>query len=169
MEAQTISFPPAPFCSPPSPILVSIYRGARAPSLSLPRSFPPPPPAPLPSSLPVSSVLPVAVSFWLTSSLASFLPFSVGSLEKLCALRGEHPFYTRAKRESAGIRVSARLLFFSFFVVFFSPLFLFGASRTYTHIRVSACFCITPREQNAAHHVRVIEDFGREWECHVDE
>lgn len=140
MEAQTISFPPA-FLLPSVPILVSIYRGARAPSLSFSRSFPPSPPAPLPSSLSVSSVLPVAVSFWLTSFLASFLPFSVGSLEKLCALRGEHPFYTRAKRESAGIRVSARLLFFSSFVVFFS-LFLFGASRTYTHIRVYACFCI---------------------------
>ena len=37
---------------------------------------------------------PCPVPFWLTSSLASILPFPVGSLEKLCALGGEHPFYT---------------------------------------------------------------------------
>lgn len=116
MEAQTISFPLG-FLSPSNPYF-SLYLSGHVFHLSLVpflhlHVFCLSPPCP---SLPYS---PVVVSFWLTSSLASFLPFSVSSLEKLCALRGEHPFYTRANA-STRIRVSTRLLhrFFSFPLMF---------------------------------------------------
>lgn len=92
MEAQTISFPPA-FLFPSIP-----YFGLYLPGRTCTISLVPLPHLP-PFTLSVSSVLSIVVSFWLTSSLVSFLPFSVGSLEKLCALRGEHPFYMRAKYE----------------------------------------------------------------------
>lgn len=154
MEAQTIS----PFRSPPAPILVSIYRGARAPSLSL-RLTPPPF-----FSSPISSVLSVVVSFWLTSSPASFLPFSVGSLEKLCALRGEHPFYTRAKRER-GHTCERPASFSSSLSLFFPSPFPLYVSHTHPRTSVSA---FTRRAKRCSPRP-VIEDFGREWECHVDE
>lgn len=118
---------PSSLSVPLHPLFWSLFTGA--PVLYLSRSFPPSCALP-PFSLPVSSVLSVAVSFWLTSFLASFLPFSVGSLEKLCALRGEHPFYTRAKRERTHTcerAASLPLFFFSF---------SFGVSRTHIPVRV---------------------------------
>lgn len=105
-------FPPSPYFGPYLPgrtCYISLIPQSHLPSLSL-----------------ISSALAVVISFWLTSSLASFLPFSVGSLEKLCALRGEHPFYTRAKRERT--HTCERAASSSLSPHFFS--FFFGISRS---------------------------------------
>lgn len=134
---------PSSLSVPLHPLFWSLFTGAHV--LYLSRSFPPSCALP-PFSLPVSSVLSVVVSFWLTSFLASFLPFSVGSLEKLCALRGEHPFYTRAKRERTHTceRAASLPLFFFLF------LRCFAHAYTRPRMRVSAF----TREQNAAHRDR---------------
>lgn len=106
-------------------------------------------------SAPFSRPPPVPVPFWLTSSLASSLPFSVGSLEKLCALGGEHPFYTGPGRTRC-VR---------------------GPLRAYRRAWIRACtlffffFSLPVSERVLARPFTtgVIEDLQPEWECHVDE
>lgn len=168
MEAQTIFYPPSLLLSfflslslfllsisLPSPCFDLYFAGC---SIFLVSCFF----LALPFSSPsVSSVFPVADSFWLTSFLVSFLPFSVSSLEKLCALRGEHPFYTnRAERERMCVRrecVSMRSFFF------------FLVSHSYIRIVVYVYVCLFTYVWASCSPRTVIEDFGREWECHVDE
>jgi len=66
MEAQTIFS--SLFCSPPSPILVSIYQGACSISLVPSLHF-----ALLPFSLPISSIRVLRRRFFLTDFLFRFL------------------------------------------------------------------------------------------------
>lgn len=143
MEARAILRSSRPL-RPPS-VFASICGGARAPR---------------PSRVLDS---PFRVHFFSWSTVRRFFPvdfpyrvclvvprrvlrFSV-SLEKLCALTGEHPFYTAAEREHrARIRTCERadLLFPSLFL---SPLSLFflglGAFSR-------ACFCIYARASHLA-------------------
>lgn len=148
MEAQATSFPLAfPFPSIP---YFGPYLPGRTCSISLVSS--------LYLTLPYSPSS--FFSGWLPLSLPSYRSPSVPS--KNYALSEVNIRFTREQNASTGIRVSARLLFLFFFFLPFLWCFMHVHSFAY------ACFCIyawakccSPRP--------VIEDFGREWECHVDE
>lgn len=92
-------------------------------------------------SLPYSQSL--ILSGWLPFSFPSYRSPSVPSVGKLCALRGEHPFYTnRAERErirTLSVWVCALPLFFRFLapmlVVYVYILFLFTCEQAAHHER----------------------------------
>lgn len=152
MEAQTISFS--------SSLSVSLFwslftGGARAPSLSFLSSTS----RYLPSlylSLPYSPSS--FFSGWLPLSLPSYRSPSVPS--KNYALSEVNIRFTRKQNASARIHMSARLLLL--FLFSFPSMF-----RARTHSSAYTCFCIYAWANCSQR--PVIEDFGREWECHVDE
>lgn len=119
-------------------------------------------------ALPPPPMFPVIVSFlflsasslhglpslnFLSCFLLSVLRF--GSLEKLCALGGEHPFYMRPTTYTMRV----------------SPLSACDCARgpraCTTTVFPSKTYC--SRADTTVHSENVIEDFGLEWECHVDE
>lgn len=115
----------------------------------------------VPPNVSSDRLLSFSLCLFLTRSSFSQFPFSLlsvlrlGSLEKLCALGGEHPFYTRPTTYTMRV----------------SPLSARNCARgpraCTTTVFPSKAYC--SRADTTVHSENVIEDFGLEWECHVDE